>query len=63
MAERDESFDPATLDDDFEQVQRRLPVEDAQLVQALLKQHSFTRALARAWERIQQAQQPSALVR
>src|SRR5260370_1831870 len=65
MVERDESFDPATLDDDFEQLQRQLPVEDAQLVQALLKQHSFTRArsaraLAHAWERIQQAQQPSA---
>jgi len=66
MAERDKGFDPATLDDDFEQLQRQLPVEDAQLVQALLKQHSFTRArsaraLAHAWERIQQAQQPSAL--
>lgn len=42
MAERDEGFDPATLDDNFEQWQRQLSVEDAQLVQALLNQHMLS---------------------
>lgn len=64
MAEHDRDLPPDLPDEAIEQHLSQLPTEDEQLVRALREQYSLTRArkaraLARGWERIQQAQQPS----
>lgn len=65
MAEHDRDWLPDLPDEALEQHLSQLSTEDEQLVRALREQYSLTRAhqaraLARGWERIQQAQQSPA---
>ena len=64
MAEHDNSFHPEGREEDVEQRFSQFSAEDVQLVHELREQYSrrrtqSERVLARAWERIQQEQQPA----
>src|SRR5438105_564953 len=64
MAEHDRDLPSDLPDEALEQHLSQLSTEDEQLVRALREQYSLTharqaRALARGWERIQQAKQPA----